>query len=344
MNRPGSDPHSPAPPASPSGGAAARRRRLLAAGVGLAAVVAMPRLARAQGDRVPKLILPVSAGSGVDTIVRASAPTLGKVLGQSVVVDNQPGAGGVVGTQAMIKSAPDGQTLAIVSNNHVVYPSVIKALGFDPIADITPIAALGATPFALITNPSLSAATLRDFIALLKASPGRYNYASSGNGTILHLAAELFKEAAQVFSTHIPYRGFSQMLNDIMGGQVDWGVGAVPAVQGSVRTGRLRALCVPSAARSQGLAEVPTAAEAGLPAFQVEGWFAAVGPKGMAPDVVRRLHAAFSATFQDAGVLEAMSKQGNVIRVRSPEETLAFFRSELDRYARTVRRAGVVAQ
>ncbi len=301
-------------------------------------------LAYAQTDKPLRFILPVSAGSGVDTIVRACSNALSQALGQTVVVDNQPGAGGVVGTQALIKSTPDGQTLAVVSNNHVIYPSVIRNLPFHPVNDITPIAVLGATPMVLVAHPQLPAANLREFVALLKAHPGRYNYASSGNGTILHLAAELFKDVSGTFSTHIPYRGFGPMMQDIMGGQVDWGVGALPAVLGQVRAGRLKALAIASPARSPAAPEIPSAVEAGFPDFLVDGWFAVVGPKGLEADKVARIHAAAVTAFNSAEVKEAMARQGNLIDIKSPQASLAHFRSEMTRYAALIRKAGVVAQ
>jgi tripartite-type tricarboxylate transporter receptor subunit TctC len=301
-------------------------------------------LALAQFDKPVKFILPVSAGSGVDGIARAASSQLAKALGQGVVIDNQPGAGGVVGTAAMIKSAPDGQTLSMVSNNHVIYPSVLKSVPFDPVADITPITIIGATPMVLVVNPKVPAKTLQEFAALLKANPGKYNYASSGNGTILHLAAEMFKDVSGTFSTHIPYRGFGPMLQDIISGQVDWGVGALPAVAGQIKAGNLRALCVSSPARIAAAPEIPTSAEAGFPKYLVEGWFAAVGPKGLSADQVKRLHTAFATAFATPEVKEAMAKQGNTINVTSPEAALTHFKTELVKYAALVKKAGVVPQ
>jgi tripartite-type tricarboxylate transporter receptor subunit TctC len=298
----------------------------------------------AQSDKPVRIILPVSAGSGVDGIARAASAQLAKALGQTVVIENQPGAGGVVGTSAMIKSAPDGNTLSMVSNNHVIYPSVLKALPFDPVNDITPIAIIGATPMILIVNPKVPAKNLKEFAALLKANPGKYNFASSGNGTILHLAAELFKDVSGTFSTHIPYRGFGPMMQDIMGGQVDWGVGALPAVAGQIKAGNVRALCIASPQRSNAAPEIPTSAEAGFPSYLVDGWFAAVGPKGLGPDQVKRVHAAFVAAFSSAEVKEAMAKQGNSINVSTPEQALTHFKTELSRYAALVKKAGVEPQ
>ena len=300
--------------------------------------------ALAQSDKPVRFILPVSAGSGVDGIIRAASSQLAKALGQGVVIENQPGAGGVVGTAAMIKSAPDGYTLSMVSNNHVIYPSVLKSVPFDPVNDITPIAIIGATPLVLVVNPKVPAKSLKEFAALLKANPGKYNYASSGNGTILHLAAEMFKDVSQTFSTHIPYRGFGPMLQDIVSGQVDWGVGALPAVAGQVKAGNLRALCVSAPARINAAPDIPTSAEGGFPKYLVEGWIAAVGPKGMGADQVKRIHGAIATAFATPEVKEAMAKQGNTINISTPEAALVHFKGELVKYAALVKKAGVEPQ
>ena len=295
-------------------------------------------------DKPVKFILPVSAGSGVDGIARAAQNALSKALGQNVVIENQPGAGGVVGTAAMIKSAPDGLTLSFVSNNHVIYPSVLKSVPFDPVADITTIAVIGATPLVLVVNPKVPANNAKELVALFKANPGKYNYASSGNGTILHLAAEMFKDVTNTFSTHIPYRGFGPMLQDIIGGQVDWGVGALPAVLGQIKSGNLRAICIPGSQRIAAALDIPTSVEQGFPSYMVEGWFGIVGPKGMSPDLVKRLNAAIVTAFNTPEVKEAMAKQGNTISISTPEFATNHFKSELVKYAALVKKAGVVPQ
>jgi tripartite-type tricarboxylate transporter receptor subunit TctC len=317
------------------------RRTFISTSAATVAALASPRVF-AQSDKPVKFILPVSAGSGVDGIVRAAGNQLAKALGQGVVIENQPGAGGVVGTAAMVKSAPDGLTLSFVSNNHVIYPSVLKSVPFDPVADITPIAVIGATPLVLVVNPKVPAQTLKEFVALLKASPGKYNYASSGNGTILHLAPELFKDVTGTFSTHIPYRGFGPMLQDIVSGQVDWGVGALPAVAGQIKAGNLRALCVSAPARIAAAPDIPTSAEAGVPKYMVEGWIAAVGPKGMAPELVKRLNTAIATAFNTQEVKDAMARQGNTINISTPEAALTHFKDEMRKYAALVKKAGVV--
>ena len=316
------------------------RRQSLAA---LAALGLAP-VAFAQADKPVRFILPVSAGSGVDGIARAASSQLARALGQGVVIENQPGAGGVVGTAAMIKSAPDGNTLSMVSNNHVIYPSVLKSVPFDPVNDITPIAIIGATPLVLVVNPKVPAKTLQEFASLLKANPGKYNYASSGNGTILHLAAEMFKDVSGTFSTHIPYRGFGPMLQDIVAGQVDWGVGALPAVAGQIKAGNVRALCVSAPARIPAAPDIPTSAEGGFPKYLVEGWIAAVGPKGLGADQVKRIHGAFATAFATTEVKDAMAKQGNTIAISTPDAALAHFKTELVKYAALVKKAGVEPQ
>jgi tripartite-type tricarboxylate transporter receptor subunit TctC len=285
------------------------RRRVVTSLSALGASSLAQQTAFAQSSDKPiRFILPVSAGSGVDGIVRAASQALSKALGQTVVIENQPGAGGVIGTQAMIRSQPDGQTLSVVSNNHV------------PAKD------------------------MKELVALLKANPGKYNYGSSGNGTILHLAAELFKEATLTFATHIPYRGFGSMLTDLAGGQVDFGIGALPAMQGQIKAGNVRAICVSAPARIPAAPEIMTAVEQGYPKYLVEGWFAVIGPKGMAPDTVKKIQSAFSEAFATPEVKAAMARQGNTINVGSSDAAAPFFRTEMARYAATVKRAGVVPE
>ncbi len=320
------------------------RRQALLSLAGLALATSLPGVALAQSDKPVRIILPVSAGSGVDAITRAASNQLGKALGQSVVVDNQPGAGGVVGTQNLVKAAADGQTLAMVSNNHVIYPSVLKSLSFDPVADVTPIAVIGATPMVLVVNPKVPAKDLKELVALLKANPGKYNYGSAGNGTILHLGAEQFKDVTGTFSTHIPYRGTGPMVADLIGGQVDWAVVALPAIQGQIKAGLVRALAIASPQRSPAAPDIPTAAEAGVPGFQVEGWFALIGPKGLSAEQVKRLNQAVVTAFNTAEVKEAMAKQGNMIQVSTPEAATAHFKRELARYAALVKKSGLEPQ
>jgi len=280
----------------------------------------------------------------VDTITRAASVAVSKALGHPVVIENQPGAGGVIGTAAMIKSPPDGFTLSVVSNNHVIYPSVLKTVPFDPVNDITPITVMGTTPLVLVVNPKVPAHNARELIALMKAKPGALNYASSGNGTILHLAAEMFVDEAGVKAKHIPYKGVGPMITDLIGGQVEIGVLALPSIQAHLKSGALRAIGTSSAQRLAAAPDIATFAEQGLPNYLVEGWFAVVGPKNLPPADVKRIHAAFTAAFNTPEVKEAMAKQGNTIAMTSPEAAAAFFRSELLKYAALVKKAGVELQ
>jgi tripartite-type tricarboxylate transporter receptor subunit TctC len=316
-----------------------RRHVLCATLSAIAFATAHPSFA--QSDKLTKLILPFAAGSGVDVITRASSKSLAVALGGAVVIENQPGAGGIVGTSALVKSAPDGATLSVVSNNHVIYPSVYKSLPFDPINDITPIAIMGTTPMVLVVNPKVAAQNSSDLIALLKAKPDAMNYASSGNGTILHLAAEMFLDEAGVRAKHIPYKGVGPMVTDLIGGQVDFGVLALPAIQAHLKSGALRAIGTSSKARLAAAPEIPTFAEQGLAGYLVEGWFAVIGPKNLPAVEIKRVHSAFTSAFASAEVKETMNKQGNNIAISTPEAAAAFFKSELDKYAKLVKKAGV---
>lgn len=312
-----------------------RRRAVIAL-----AAAAFPLCALAQTPM--KMILPVGPGSGVDTIMRAVQPALAKALGQPVVIENLAGAGGITGTAAIVKAAPDGNTIGVVSNNHVINPHVFTKMPFDSIEDITPISVLGATPFVLVVNPTkVPARNVKELIEFLKAKPGAYNYASSGNGTIIHLAGAMFVEEAGVDVKHIPYKGVGPMVTDLISGQVELGVVALPAVQGHLKSGALRAIGVGGKSRAAAAPEIPTIAEQGLPNYEVAGWFAVVGPAKLPAEQVKRIHAAFLAAFAAAEVKEAMDKQGNAISPTTPEAAAQYFRSELARYGTLVRKAGL---
>jgi tripartite-type tricarboxylate transporter receptor subunit TctC len=319
------------------------RRTVLGLGAGAAALAACPALAQGS-DKPIRFILPISAGSGVDNIVRAASVALGKAFGQPVVIENMPGAGGITGTAAIVKAAPDGLTLGMVSNNHVINPSVFKKMPFDAIADVTPISVVGATPLVLMVNPKLPARNVKELVALLRAKPEGYNYASSGNGTIIHLAGEMFMDEAGVKARHIPYKGTGPMVTDMMAGQVEIGVVALPAVQQHIKSGALRAIGLCGPARSPAAPDIPTIAEQGLPNYAVEGWFAVIGPPKMQAADIKRVHDAVVAAYTSAEVREAMDRQGNVIKPTSPEEAASYFRTEAARYAALVKKANVVLE
>jgi tripartite-type tricarboxylate transporter receptor subunit TctC len=309
----------------------------LAAGALLAAAV------QAQSSGPIRVILPIGAGSGVDTIMRAAQNDLSKALGgQPVVIENLPGAGGITGTTAIVKAAPDGNTIGVISNNHAVNPSVFKKIPYDSLKDITPISVVGSTPFVLVVNPAkVPAKNAKELQAFLKAKPGAYNYASSGNGTIIHLAGEMFVDAAGVDVKHIPYKGTGPMVADLIGGQVELGVVAVPAAQGHLKSGALRAIGVMGRQRVASLPDVPTIAEQGFPDVDIAGWFAVVGPAKLPAAQVKRLHDAVVATFASPDVKAAMARQENVIAPTSPEAAAQFLASEQERYGKLVKKANI---
>jgi tripartite-type tricarboxylate transporter receptor subunit TctC len=226
----------------------------------------------------------------------------------------------------------------------VIFPSVLKSVPFDMPGDFTPIAVVGYTPVVLVVNPGVPAKNAKELIALLKAKGDDMNYASSGNGTILHLACAQFLDEAGVKARHIPYKGVGPMVTDLIGGQVQFGTAALPSVQQHIKAGTLRAIGVATAQRVPAAPDIPTFVEQGMPNYVVEAWFAIIGPKGLSSAEVQRLHAAVVAAFNDPEVKEAMAKQGNVINVQPADKAAAFFRSERARYAELVKKAGVEAQ
>lgn len=286
-----------------------------------------------------RLILPVAPSSSVDIGARAVQPQLAKALGHPVVIENIPGAGGLLGTTALIKSPPDGLTLALVSVNHVIFPNLFKSLPFDPVADVTPIAITGAAPLVLVANPKLKVKHAQELVALMKERPGKLNYGSSGNGTQLHLAGELFLNEVGATANHIPYKGMGPMITDLISGQIDWGISALPSVQQYMVDGTLQPIGVASANRVPSAPNLPTFSEQGISNFEVEGWSAMIGPKGLPAAQVERIHSAVVQAYGSPSVRDTMSKLGSILRVTSPEEAGRFLHSERLRYARLVKQA-----
>jgi tripartite-type tricarboxylate transporter receptor subunit TctC len=299
--------------------------------------------ATSQAQNTPmRVILPVGPGAGVDAIVRTAQNALAKHLNQSVVIENLPGAGGIPGTAALIKAAPDGNTIAFVSNNHAVNPSVFKKLPYDSLNDITPISVVGGSPFVLVVNPQkLNVSNAKELAAVLKAKPSDFNYASSGNGTIIHLGGAMFIDAIGAPLTHIPYKGMGPMLTDLMGGQVDVGVAAVAAVQGQLKSGALRAIGVMHKSRIASLPNLPTLAEQGFPEVDVAGWFAVIGPAKLPPTQVKRIHDAVVSAFNEPEVKAALAKKDDFIQPMTPEASARYLKSEQERYGKLVAKIGV---
>ena len=318
-------------------------RRLAVLALGLVALVAAAPCAWAQADRTIRFVLPNATGSGVDAITRAAQPALAKALGHAILVDNQPGAGGVLGLQTLARSAPDGFTLGVVSNNVVIFPSVIKQLPFDMPGDFTPIAVVGTTPMVIVVNAKLPVNNSKELVALLKSKPGQLNFGSGGNGTILHLAGEMFLDEAGATAKHIPYKGVGPMVTDLIGGQVEFAVLALPSVQAHIKSGALKAIGMTTAQRVAAAPDIPTFVEQGLPGYVMDAWFAVLAPKGLPAADVKRVHEALVAAFNDPGVKETMAKQGNTIAISTPEQAAVAFRRELQKYAQLVKKAGLEA-
>ncbi len=302
-------------------------------------------LLHAQSDRAIRFVLPNATGSGVDAITRASQPALAKAFGANIIVENQPGAGGVIGLQTLSKATPDGTTLSVVSNNVVILPSVLKAMPFNMATDFTPISTIGNTPLVIVVNPQkISATNSKELIALLKANSDFYNFGSSGTGTILHLGTEMFLEQSKTKAKHIPYKGVGPMVTDLLGGQVDFGTLALPSVLQHINSGALRAIGIGDPKRSPAAPQIPTLVEQGMPDYIVDAWFLALGPKGMDAATAKRVHAALVTAFNDPATKEAMDRQGNQINIKTPEETAVFFKAELEKYAKLVKAAGIEPQ
>ncbi|CAG9183062.1 tripartite tricarboxylate transporter substrate binding protein [Cupriavidus pinatubonensis] len=297
-------------------------------------------LAQSSEGKPVRLIVPTQAGSQADAVARAMSQSLSRNLGHSVVVENLPGAGGVPGTQQIVRAPRDGSTLGLISSNHVINPFIYKSMPYDALKDITPIAVIGTLPLVLVVNPSVRANTTQELVALLKAKPGEFNYGSSGNGTVLHLAAQLFASEAKVNISHVPYKGAGNYTTDLIGGQVQIGFLTVQTVLPLIKAGKLKAIAVSTAQRVPALPDVPTLAESGLPQYNFDAWLAVVGPAGMSPQNVGYLQSKIRATLLERHVQDMLAQQGVLVSTSGPEAAVPFFKSELDKHARIVKQAG----
>ena len=290
------------------------------------------------------VIVTSSAGSTGDALIRALGAPLAKALGQPLVIENVPGSGGVTATERTVRAPKDGYTLGLISNNHAINPNIYKTIPYDSLKDITPISVLATTPVVLVVNPAVPAKNVQELVALAKARPGGLNYGSAGNGTVLHLAGVLFTSEAEIDVRHVPYKGLAQMTSDLMGGQIEMGFAGIASVAGQIKGGRLRALGVSTAQRSPVLPDVPTLAESGLPNYRFEGWLALVGPAGMPPAIVNRLHAEFTAALATKEVQETLGALGVTTVGSSPQAAVQFLASEMDKHAKLVKRSGATLE
>ena len=246
-------------------------------------LVAGACVVQAQGypSRPLRLILPFSAGGAADVPARILMQRMSESLGQQIVVENRPGAGSTIGADTAAKAPPDGYTLFMISNTHFVASGLYRKLAYDPLNDYTPISQITSAPNVLLVHPSLPVKTVKELIALARAQPGKIDYASSGNGSTQHLTGALFTKMAGINMTHIPYRGSGPATADLLAGQVTVGFPGIAGMMQHIRTGKLRPLGVSSIRRSRELPDVPTLSEAGVPGYELEGWFGIAAPKGL---------------------------------------------------------------
>jgi tripartite-type tricarboxylate transporter receptor subunit TctC len=320
------------------------RRRSVVALVALS--LALPftsAMAQMPGEKTIKMIVPNAPGSSVDALARTVGNPLAKALGHAIVIDNQAGAGGVPGTAQLVRAAKDGMTIGMVSNNHVVNPSIYKSMPFDSIKDITPVTVVAGSPFVLVAHPSVPAKDIKELIAYAKAHPGQLYYGSSGNGTILHLAGEALKSEGGIDIKHVPYRGTGQLTTDLLGGQVQLAFLGVTGAAQHIKAGKLRAIGVSTTSRSAILPEVPTIAEQGLPNYNLEGWIALIAPAGLPKPVLTRLYTETKAVLGTREVQDALAAQGMTAIGGTPEAAAQFFQSELTKYAKLVKQSGATA-
>ena len=317
------------------------RRRVLALTAATATCLAGSVPALAQSGKPVRVILPVGAGSGIDAAARVMTEALSKALGQPVVIENLPGGGGIAGTAQIVSAPKDGNTIGMVSNNHVVNPSVFKSLPFDSLKDIQPIMLVAVTAFVLVVHPSVPAKDLKELIALAKSKPGQLNYGSSGNGTILHLAAQMMASEAKLDIEHVPYRSTGQLVTDLLGGRVEMAFLGGSTAAPHIKAGTLRPIAVSTTKRFAELPDVPTMVEAGLPNYELEGFLAAIGPAGLPSETVARLHTAFKSALDTPAVRDGLKSQGQTVVALSPDETARYLTSEEAKMRKLVNEAGV---
>ncbi|MDB5817092.1 MAG: hypothetical protein JWQ11_732, partial [Rhizobacter sp.] len=300
------------------------RRRFVAA-MSLAALSAGSStvFAQAASGKAERVILPLSAGSTADAVARALSNAMSKTMGRPIVIDNLPGAGGITGTQQVVNAPKDGLTIGIVSSNYAVNPAIYKKIPFDSIKDVTPITVIGFSPFVLVVNKAVPANNLQELIAYAKSKPGMLNYGSSGNGTVLHLAAEMFTSQAGVNIKHVPYKGNGPLVNDLLGGQVEMAFIGSTIADPHIKAGSLKAIGISTVQHSQLMPNVPTLAEQGLPNYDLGGWIAVIAPAGLQPAVVDKLNADINAAVDSPEVKQWLTSQDFRAIGGTPEATLA---------------------
>ena len=319
-----------------------QRRDVLKAAVAGAAVLGGPAFAQAWPARTIKLVVPFPAGTSPDLIARVVAEPLAASLGQSIVVENRPGAGGNIGTGQVAKAPADGYTLLFtIQGPLVTAPLLSKGLPYDPAKELAPVTLVATSPNVLVVSPQLGVETLADFVRVAKERRGQLNYGSVGNGSASHLAMELFKARAGIDLVHVPYQGFPQVVNAILAGQVQAGFMVPGIAMGQVRAGKLKALGVTTLGRSAALPEMPTFAELGYPGFEAISWQAVLAPAGTPKPIIDRLSAELVRIIKSDEVRGKMLTQYFSAAGTAPEALANLMKNERENWGRVIKAAGV---
>lgn len=306
-------------------------------------------LAQAQADKFPskavKLVVPFSPGGGTDIITRTLGLGMAQDLDQSVIVENKPGAGTIIGTDFVAKSPADGYTLVMATIAHTINPSIQTKLPYSQNESFAPVSLIGVSPNVLVVKPDSRFKSVKDILDAAKAKPGTITFASQGSGTSAHLAGELFKHLSKTDLVHIPYKGAGPALTDLMGGQVDLMFATAAAVSPFLESGKLKALAVTTASRSTtaSLSKLPTIAESGVPGYEASSWYGFLAPAGTPPSVIARLNASTKKATQSDAFKKRVEGEGLTIRASSPEEFAKFLKAEEDRWRVVVKSAGIKA-
>ena len=317
-------------------------RCLTACAVALATMLPVAVSAQAYPAKPVRLIVPFAPGGTTDVLARLVAQELGEALGQQFPVENRPGASGNIGTEAAVKAPPDGYTLVMsFDGTMAINPSTYAKLPFDPQRDLAPVANVAQVPLLFVVHPGVAARTIGEFVALAKASPGRINYSSAGNGSTGHLTGELLKARAGIDMVHVSYKGGGQAVQDLLGGQIQMVVTALPTVEGHLKAGKLRALAFTSAQRVPVAPDVPTLAESGFPGFEVVSWYGILAPAGTPRDIVRKLNAEINRILALPRVRERLAALGAEPTGGTPEEFAATIKADTARWAKVVADAGI---
>jgi len=307
----------------------------------LLALVATAASAQTYPTKPIRLVVPFPPGGATDILARDVAQKLTEAWGQQVIVDNRPGAGGNIGSELVAKSAPDGYTLEMGTvGTHAINASLYAKMPYDHVKDFVPVILVAGVPNVLVVNPAVPANSVAELIAYAKANPGKLNFASSGNGTSIHLSGELFKFMAGVQMTHVPYKGSAPALQDLIGGQVQLMFDNLPPSLPQIKAGKLRALAVTSLARAPALPDVPTMAEAGLPGYEASSWFGVLAPAGTPPAIVTKLNAEIAKWLATPEAKEKLSKQGANAAGGTPEDFAKHIAAETAKWAKVVKDSG----